>query len=79
MPNPDPLRREPVTKVIRSCVGCWLCGEVAHAAVLCPSFYRALIVSNPSKWERMRAYLRNAIIGFLQRRLAWAGVVGTRA
>ncbi len=34
-PNPDPLRREPVTKVIQSCVGCGLCGEVAHAAVLC--------------------------------------------
>ena len=27
-PNPDPLRREPVTKVINSCVGCGLCGEV---------------------------------------------------
>jgi indolepyruvate ferredoxin oxidoreductase alpha subunit len=78
-PNPDPLRREPVTKVIESCVGCGLCGEVAHAAVLCPSFYRASIVSNPSQWERMRAYFRNAIIAFLQRRLAGAGVTGTRA
>jgi indolepyruvate ferredoxin oxidoreductase alpha subunit len=78
-PNPDPLRREPVTKVIQSCVGCGLCGEVAHAAVLCPSFYRASIVSNPSQWERMRAYFRNAIIAFLQRRLAGAGVTGTRA
>jgi indolepyruvate ferredoxin oxidoreductase, alpha subunit len=78
-PNPDPLRREPVTKVIQSCVGCGLCGEVAHAAVLCPSFYRASIVSNPSQWERMRAYFRNAIIAFLQRRLARAGVTGTRA
>src|SRR5262249_51371865 len=26
-PNPDPLRREPVTRVINSCVGCGLCGE----------------------------------------------------
>src|SRR2546429_8576683 len=47
-PNPDPLRREPVTKVINSCVGCGLCGEVAHAAVLCPSFYRATIIANPT-------------------------------
>ena len=47
-PNPDPLRTEPVTKVINSCVGCGLCGEVAHAAVLCPSFYRASIVNNPT-------------------------------
>jgi indolepyruvate ferredoxin oxidoreductase, alpha subunit len=76
-PNPDPLRREPVTKVINSCVGCGLCGEVAHAAVLCPSFYRASIISNPSTWDRLRARLRNAVIGWLQaridRRLATAG------
>jgi len=68
-PNPDPLRTEPVTKVINSCVGCGLCGEVAHAAVLCPSFYRASIISNPSGWDRFKEKLRNAVIGFLQRRL----------
>jgi indolepyruvate ferredoxin oxidoreductase alpha subunit len=68
-PNPDPLRTEPVTKVINSCVGCGLCGEVAHAAVLCPSFYRASIVSNPTGWDRFKERLRNAVIGFLQRRL----------
>ena len=45
-PIPDPLRTDPVATVIESCVGCGLCGEVAHAAVLCPSFYRAEIVSN---------------------------------
>lgn len=78
-PNPDPLRREPVTKVIQSCVGCGLCGEVAHAAVLCPSFYRASIVSNPSPWERMRASVRNTIIAFLQRRLARSVVAGAEA
>ena len=47
-PNPDPLRTDPVATVIESCVGCGLCGEVAHAAVLCPSFYRAEIIRNPS-------------------------------
>ena len=45
-PSPDPLRSDPVATVIESCVGCGLCGEVAHAAVLCPSFYRAEIVRN---------------------------------
>ena len=45
-PSPDPLRTDPVATVIESCVGCGLCGEVAHAAVLCPSFYRAEIVRN---------------------------------
>jgi indolepyruvate ferredoxin oxidoreductase alpha subunit len=69
-PNPDPLRTEPVTKVINSCVGCGLCGEVAHAAVLCPSFYRASIINNPSRWDLLKARLRNAVIGFLQRRIA---------
>ena len=47
-PNPDPLRTDPVATVIESCVGCGLCGEVAHAAVLCPSFYRVDIVQNPN-------------------------------
>ena len=68
-PNPDPLRREPVTKVINSCVGCGLCGEVAHAAVLCPSFYRASIIANPARWDRLKEKMRTAVIGFLQRRL----------
>jgi indolepyruvate ferredoxin oxidoreductase alpha subunit len=68
-PNPDPLRREPVTKVINSCVGCGLCGEVAHAAVLCPSFYRASIIANPTRWDRLKRHIRDAVIGWLQRRI----------
>ena len=68
-PNPDPLRREPVTKVINSCVGCGLCGEVSHAAVLCPSFYRASLITNPTGWDRFKARMRDAVIGFFQRRI----------
>jgi indolepyruvate ferredoxin oxidoreductase alpha subunit len=64
-PNPDPLRSDPVTTVIESCVGCGLCGEVAHAAVLCPSFYRAELTRNPSRWDRLVAALRARVIGFL--------------
>jgi len=67
-PNPDPLRREPVTKVISSCVGCGLCGEVAHAAVLCPSFYRASIIANPTRWDRLKQKIRSAVIGALSAR-----------
>ena len=67
-PNPDPLRTDPVATVLDSCVGCGLCGEVSHAAVLCPSFYRAQIVSNPSRWDRLRQRLRQAVIGRLQQR-----------
>jgi indolepyruvate ferredoxin oxidoreductase alpha subunit len=67
--NPDPLRSDPVTTVIDSCVGCGLCGEVAHAAILCPSFYRAEIIDNPSRFERWVDGLRRRLIGWLQRRL----------
>ncbi|HRP28729.1 MAG TPA: indolepyruvate ferredoxin oxidoreductase subunit alpha [Burkholderiaceae bacterium] len=67
-PNPDPLRLDPVTAVQDSCVGCGLCGEAAHAAVLCPSFYRVEIVNNPNRWDRLRERVRNAVIGALQRR-----------
>ncbi len=64
-PSPDPLRSDPVASVIESCVGCGLCGEVAHAAVLCPSFYRAEIIRNPSAWDRVAHRLRRRVIGWL--------------
>ncbi len=66
--NPDPLRSDPVAHVDNSCVGCGVCGEVADAAVLCPSFYRAELVYNPSAWDRLIARIRAAVIGALQRR-----------
>jgi indolepyruvate ferredoxin oxidoreductase alpha subunit len=65
-PNPDPLRTDPVASVVESCVGCGLCGEVAHAAVLCPSFYRAEIVQNPTWFDRAIDRIRRGIIRFLQ-------------
>ena len=51
--NPDPLRRDPVATVIDGCVGCGLCGENAHAAVLCPSFYRAEVIQNATAWDKL--------------------------
>jgi len=66
-PNPDPLRTDPVAAVLDSCVGCGVCGEVSHAAVLCPSFYKAQIVSNPSRWDQLRERMRAAVIGWMQR------------
>jgi len=66
--NPDPLRSDPVAHVDNSCVGCGVCGEVADAAVLCPSFYRAELVYNPSRWDRVIGRIRAAVIGALQRR-----------
>jgi indolepyruvate ferredoxin oxidoreductase alpha subunit len=62
----DPLKVDPVAHVNNGCVGCALCGEVAHAAVLCPSFYRAEIVQNPTWWDRTKRRAREAVIGALQ-------------
>jgi indolepyruvate ferredoxin oxidoreductase alpha subunit len=64
-PNPDPLRTDPVATVVESCVGCGLCGEVAHAAVLCPSFYRTDVISNPNWWDRALYRVRSNVIGWL--------------
>ena len=64
--NPDPLKVDPVATVIEGCVGCGLCGENAHAATLCPSFYRAEVVQNPGPWERMGARLQTWMTRFLQ-------------
>jgi len=63
-PSPDPLRTDPVATVIESCVGCGLCGEVAHAAVLCPSFYRAEIIRNATWRDRFMHRLRQRVIGW---------------
>ncbi len=71
-PNPDPLRTHPIAHVDNSCVGCGLCGEAAHAAVLCPSFYRADIIHNPSRADRWLSAARGWVIGFLQARAARA-------
>jgi indolepyruvate ferredoxin oxidoreductase alpha subunit len=66
--NPDPLRSDPVATVDNSCVGCGVCGEIAHAAILCPSFYRADVISNPTKWDRLLERMRGRVIGYLQDR-----------
>ena len=64
----DPLRDDPVAAIDNSCVGCGNCGEVSEAAILCPSFYRADIINNPTRLDRWLDRLRGAVIGFLQRR-----------
>jgi indolepyruvate ferredoxin oxidoreductase alpha subunit len=64
----DPLKDDPVAAIDNNCVGCGNCGEVAEAAVLCPSFYRADIIHNPTRLDRFLFKVRRAVIGFLQRR-----------
>jgi indolepyruvate ferredoxin oxidoreductase alpha subunit len=62
----DPLKVDPVATVIDGCVGCGLCGENAHAATLCPSFYRGEVIQNPHLLDRFTAALRHAVIRLLQ-------------
>ncbi|EKF19044.1 indolepyruvate ferredoxin oxidoreductase subunit alpha [Nitratireductor pacificus] len=64
----DPLRDDPVAAIDHSCVGCGNCGEVADAAVLCPSFYRADVVHNPGRWDRFMDGVRRGVTHFLQSR-----------
>jgi indolepyruvate ferredoxin oxidoreductase alpha subunit len=64
--NPDPLKVDPVATVIDGCVGCGLCGANAHAATLCPSFYRAEVVQNPKWHERLLNSFRSAVVRALQ-------------
>ena len=64
--NPDPLKVDPVATVIDGCVGCGLCGANAHAATLCPSFYRAEVIQNPKWHERLFHTLRSAVVRALQ-------------
>lgn len=64
----DPLKDDPVAAIDNNCVGCGNCGEVSEAAVLCPSFYRADIIHNPTGWDRFLARMRASVIGWLQAR-----------
>ena len=56
----DPLKVDPVATVLEGCVGCGLCGENAHAATLCPSFYRAEVIRHANWRDRAAAAVRAA-------------------
>jgi indolepyruvate ferredoxin oxidoreductase alpha subunit len=63
--SPDPLREDPIAHVDETCVGCGVCGEVAHAAVLCPSFYQVRVITNPGWWSRFMGRFRRAAISLV--------------
>ncbi len=60
--SPTILRDDPVAHIEHSCVGCGLCGEIAHAAVLCPSFYKVEIIDNPSLWDRVSSRVNRSLL-----------------
>ncbi len=43
--------------------------------MLCPSFYRADVIHNPTGWDRFAHRVRKAVIGWLQSRRAAGRVV----
>lgn len=67
--NPNPLKSDPVAYVDNSCVGCGHCGEVTHAAVLCPSFSKVSLIYNPNSWDKIKAGIRWAVIGYFENRV----------
>ena len=74
----DPLRDDPIASIDHTCVGCGNCGEVADAAILCPSFFQADVVHNPTKIEKIFSKFQKSTIKFFQvrrqkRRLEFIG------
>jgi len=67
-PSGDALKPDPVASVDEHCVACGHCGEVADAAVLCPSFYKAHKVHNPGAAERWLDRWRRRALAWLQAR-----------
>jgi indolepyruvate ferredoxin oxidoreductase alpha subunit len=64
-PSGDLLKDDPVAHVNNDCVGCGLCGEVAHAAQLCPSFYRLDVIRNPSRLDLLQHRIGNWFLRLL--------------
>jgi len=64
----DPLRDDPIASIDHTCVGCGNCGEVADAAILCPSFYQADVIHNPSGFEKIFSNIQKSLIKAFQSR-----------
>ncbi|MCZ6765124.1 MAG: indolepyruvate ferredoxin oxidoreductase subunit alpha [Alphaproteobacteria bacterium] len=64
-PSTDPLKETPVAHVEQSCVACGHCGEVAHAAQLCPSFYRSEGLHNAGPLRRFGTRINSELLSLL--------------
>jgi len=62
----DPLRDDPIASIDQSCVGCGNCGEVADAAILCPSFFQADVVHNPTNIKIYYHNSKNLLLNFFK-------------
>ncbi len=61
----DPLKEAPTAHIDKSCVACSLCGEIAQAAELCPSFYRASVTRQATSWQRTRWSVKLKLLDML--------------
>ena len=67
--SPNTLKTAPVAAIDTTCVGCGVCGEIAHAAQLCPSFHKVTVVRNASRFERFMQTPQRAPAAGAARRL----------
>jgi len=63
--NEDPLRKDPFAHVNNDCVGCGVCGDVSHAARLCPSFAQIDVIQNPTWFDRAKRRIEDRIVRWL--------------
>lgn len=64
--SPNTLKTAPVAAIDTTCVGCGVCGEIAHAAQLCPSFHKVTVVRNASRFERFMQRLSARLLPALR-------------
>jgi indolepyruvate ferredoxin oxidoreductase alpha subunit len=64
--SPNTLKTAPVAAIDTTCVGCGVCGEIAHAAQLCPSFHKVTVVRNASRFERFMQKLSARLLPALR-------------
>ncbi|MDG2034667.1 MAG: thiamine pyrophosphate-dependent enzyme, partial [Rhodospirillales bacterium] len=58
----DPFKETPVAHVDQGCFACGHCGEVAHAAQLCPSFYKAEAIRNPNSMRKFFSAINRGLL-----------------
>jgi len=61
----DPFKETPVAYVNETCVACGHCGEVAHTAQLCPSFYRAEAVKNAGPVRKFASAVNRGLLSMM--------------
>ena len=58
----DPFKETPIAHVDQGCFACGHCGEVAHAAQLCPSFYKAEAIRNPRPMRKFFSAINRGLL-----------------